>query len=318
MAKIQREVFVPESLAYKRLDHIAAILLPEYSRNRIQFWIKSGALIVNEQSRRASDKLIGGERICLDVTLENLEAQPEEIDLEIVYEDHDLLVVNKSAGIVVHPGAGNRSGTLLNGLLFHEKSLSQVPGGGLVHRLDKGTTGLMVVAKNLETQAHLVSQLQARTVKRIYEAVVIGKPNLPGKIDAPIGRHKVQRTKMTVRHDGRSAITRYKILRYFAAHSYLELRLETGRTHQIRVHMQHLGFPLLGDGAYGGHNRILIGSEVAEQEFLDQFSRPALHAKKLSLVHPTLNEEVGWEVDTPSDMVGLLLCLGDHQSRTEI
>ena len=318
MAKIQREVIVPESLAYKRLDHIAAILLPEYSRNRIQFWIKSGALIVNEQSRRASDKLVGGERICLNVTLENLEAQPEAIELKIVYEDHDLLVVNKSAGIVVHPGAGNRSGTLLNGLLFHEKSLSQVPGGGLVHRLDKGTTGLMVVAKNLETQAHLVSQLQARTVKRIYEAVVIGKPNLPGKIDAPIGRHKVQRTKMTVRHDGRSAITSYKILRHFAAHSHLELRLETGRTHQIRVHMQHLGFPLLGDGAYGGHNRILIGSEVAEQEFLDQFSRPALHAKKLSLVHPTLNEEVSWEADTPSDMVGLLVCLGDHQSRTEI
>tara|TARA_A100001011_G_scaffold292891_1_gene304674 strand:+ start:4507 stop:5463 length:957 start_codon:yes stop_codon:yes gene_type:complete len=315
MGKIKREIVVPESLAFKRLDHIAAILLPAYSRNRIQSWIKSGDLTVNGKPYRSSDKLAGGEIMALNVALENLEAQPEPMDLDIVYEDQDLLVVNKSAGLVVHPGAGNSSGTLLNGLLFYAECLSEVPGGGLVHRLDKGTTGLMVVAKNLETQASLVSQLHARSVKRIYEAVVIGRPNLPGKVDAPIGRHKVLRTKMSIRQDGRRAVTHYKILRRFIAHSHLQLRLETGRTHQIRVHMQHLGFPLIGDSIYGGHGRMLLGSEAAEQQFLDNFGRPALHAKKLSLIHPTLKEEVSWEVDIPTDMVGLLACLDTHQSR---
>ena len=315
MGKIKREILVPESLAFKRLDHIAAILLPAYSRNRIQSWIKSGELTINGNSRRASDKLSGGETIVLRVELENLEAQPEPMDLDIVYEDEDLLVVNKSAGLVVHPGAGNDVGTLLNGLLFHAKCLSEVPGGGLVHRLDKGTTGLMVVAKNLETQASLVNQLQARSVKRIYEAVVIGKPNLPGKVVAPIGRHKFLRTKMTIRQDGRKAVTHYKILRRFIAHSHLQLQLETGRTHQIRVHMQHLGFPLIGDTAYGGYARALLGSKVTEQQFLDNFGRPALHAKKLSLIHPTSKEEVSWAVDTPADILGLLACLDTHQSR---
>ena len=186
-----------------------------------------------------------------------------------------------------------------------------------MHRLDKGTTGLMVVAKTLESQLNLVGQLQARTVKREYEAVVYGKPRTPGKVDAPIGRHRTQRKRMAVRNDGRPAITHYRITRHFVAHSHLELHLETGRTHQIRVHMQHLGFPLVGDVTYGGHKRRLLKAEGQEQEEIDNFDRPALHAKKLSLLHPGSNDEIIWEVDTPDDFATLLKNLEVHQSRTQ-
>jgi len=317
MSHIQRQEIVPMSMADKRLDQIATSLFPEYSRNRLQNWIKSGHLLVDEKPYRASVRLHGGERLVLDVEVEDLKAQPEPIDLDIVYEDEDLLVINKRADLVVHPGAGNFSGTILNGLLYHEDSLSTVPGGGLVHRLDKGTTGLMVVAKTLESQSNLVGQLQARTVKREYEAIVYGKPRTPGKVDAPIGRHRTQRTKMAVRNGGRPAMTHYRITRLFVAHSHLELNLETGRTHQIRVHMQHLGFPLVGDDTYGGHKRRLLNAEVWEQDEIDNFGRPALHAKKLSLIHPGSNKEIMWEAETPDDFTTLLRNLYAHQARTQ-
>ena len=317
MSHIQRQEVVPVSMADKRLDQIATSLFPEYSRNRLQTWVKSGGLLVDGKSHRASGRLQGGEQLVLDVELEDLEAQPEPIELDIVYEDEELLVINKRADLVVHPGAGNFSGTILNGLLYHESSLATVPGGGLVHRLDKGTTGLMVVAKTLESQSNLVSQLQARTVTRMYEAVVYGNPQTPGKVDAPIGRHRSQRTRMAVRSDGRSAITHYRITRHFVSHTHLELRLETGRTHQIRVHMQHLGFPLVGDITYGGHKRRLLNANEREQQEIDRFNRPALHAKKLTLIHPGSNEEVTWEVDTPDDFAALLRNLDAHQTRTQ-
>jgi len=311
-SRIQCQTIVPDSLAYRRLDQIAAELFPEYSRSRIQGWIKGGQLLVDGEQRRSSEKLIGSEEIRIEATLEDIEALPEPIDLNIIYEDDELLVINKRADHVVHPGAGNYTGTMLNGLLYHDSSLALLPRGGIVHRLDKGTTGLMVVAKTLSSQTDLIDQLQKRTVKRVYEAVVFGKPEQPGTVDAPIGRHHTQRTRMAVRSNGRPAITHYSITRRFAAHSHLELRLESGRTHQIRVHMQHIGHSLLGDVTYGGHHRTLRGSSELEQQLLDNFARPALHAKRLSLVHPGTQREMTWKAETPQDLVELLDFLATH------
>ena len=311
-SQIQHQAIVPDDLAYKRLDQIAAELFPEYSRSRIQGWIKGGQLLVDGGQRRSSEKLAGGEQILIDATLQDIEAVPEPVELNIIYEDDELLVINKRSDLVVHLGPGNYTGTILNGLLHHDRSLALLPRGGIVHRLDKGTTGLMVVAKTLSSQTDLIDQLQKRTVKRVYEAVVHGKPEQPGKIDAPIGRHHTQRTRMAVRSNGKPAITHYAITQRFEAHSHLELRLESGRTHQIRVHMQHIGYPLVGDLTYGGHHRTLRGGSETVQQVLDNFDRPALHAKRLSLVHPGTGREMTWRAETPADLVELIDALASH------
>ena len=254
---IQRAAEVPFELGGQRLDQIAAQLFPEHSRSRLAGWIKDGRLTVDGAVLRPRDIVHSGAQLVLEA---EQEAQGEwlaqDIELEIVYEDEHILVIDKPAGLVVHPAAGHQDGTLLNALLYHVPDIANVPRAGIVHRLDKDTTGLMVVAKTLEAHTKLVAQLQARSVSRIYEAIVIGVITSGGTIDAPIGRHGVQRQKMAVVDAGKVAVSHYRVLERFRAHTHTRVKLETGRTHQIRVHMSHIGYPLVGDPVYGGRFRI--------------------------------------------------------------
>ncbi|HCF9492846.1 TPA: 23S rRNA pseudouridine(1911/1915/1917) synthase RluD, partial [Pseudomonas aeruginosa] len=254
---IQRAAEVPFELGGQRLDQIAAQLFPEHSRSRLAGWIKDGRLTVDGAVLRPRDIVHSGAQLVLEA---EQEAQGEwlaqDIELEIVYEDEHILVIDKPAGLVVHPAAGHQDGTLLNALLYHVPDIANVPRAGIVHRLDKDTTGLMVVAKTLEAHTKLVAQLQARSVSRIYEAIVIGVITFGGTIDAPIGRHGVQRQKMAVVDAGKVAVSHYRVLERFRAHTHTRVKLETGRTHQIRVHMSHIGYPLVGDPVYGGRFRI--------------------------------------------------------------
>ena len=302
---------VPVERTGARLDAIAAELFPDYSRSRLQGWIKAGALRVDGQTAKPKDKMLGGERLELAAEPEQQgEWQAEDIDLDIVFEDEQLLVLNKPAGLVVHPAAGNYSGTLLNALLNHAPDLVHVPRAGIVHRLDKDTTGLMVVAKTLQAHTDLVTQLQQRSVKREYEAVVIGVVTGGGQVDAPIGRHPRQRKKMAVvESGGKIAVTHYRVLRRFANHSHLRLQLETGRTHQIRVHMAHLGYPLVGDATYVGRLRIPRSAGPELVEVLRSFPRQALHAVQLGLQHPRSGQQLAWQVPLPADMQNLLQVL---------
>ena len=302
-----RLLTIPPEHAGKRFDSSLAELLPEFSRSRLQSWIESGHILLAGAAASQKQKVWGGESV--QVTPEALPSEtayaPEDIGLDIVYEDDAILVINKPAGLVVHPGAGNWQGTLLNALLHYLPAASTIPRAGIVHRLDKDTSGLMVVAKTLEAQTQLVRDLQARTVKRIYWAVALGVfTRAEGSIDAPIGRHPTQRVKMAV-HDkdssvSKPALTYWKVLKQFPRAAWVECRLATGRTHQIRVHLTHLGHPLLGDPVYVGknQNRNLPG--------LPPFQRQALHAVRLGLVHPVSGEEMEWEVLPPEDFAGLL------------
>ena len=304
---------VPMDLMGTRLDFTAAELFSDYSRSRLQTWIKSGALTVDGRTCRPKDKVLGGETLALKAELEEQgDWEAEEIPLDIVYEDDQILVVNKPAGLVVHPAAGNRSGTLLNGLLFHEPGLVNVPRAGIVHRLDKDTTGLMVVAKTLEAHTDLVAQLQERSVSREYEAVVQGVMTGGGRVDAAMGRHPRQRQKMAVvDFGGKEAITHYRVAERFPQHTHIRLKLETGRTHQIRVHMAHIGYPLIGDATYAGRFKVPKNASKELLDYLKAFSRQALHAAKLGLMHPSSGEYMEWQVERPADMQQLLDLLDD-------
>ncbi len=296
---------VPEELDGSRLDQIAANLFNDYSRGRLQQWIKDGVLRVNGQERRSKDRLLTGDvlELCAEpVAEEASEWQAEPIELNIVYEDESVLVINKAAGTVVHPAAGNRSGTLMNGLLHHCPELHNIPRAGIVHRLDKDTTGLMVVAKTLPAHHRLVRQLQRREVTRQYQAVVCGVLTAGGCVDEPLGRHPVHRKKRAVTESGKEAVTHYRVISRFKAHTHVQLQLETGRTHQIRVHMAHIRYPLVGDPLYGGRLHIPSGATPALAEQLRGFHRQALHAARLGFVHPAIGEEVSWEVPLPEDM----------------
>jgi len=300
---------VPAGSANKRFDQIAAELFPEYSRARLQTWIKSGELTANGEQRSGKDKLQPGTVLRLHAELQPVDTtwQPESIELSIVYEDDDILVLDKPAGLVVHPAAGHAEGTLLNALLHHHAELATVPRAGIVHRLDKDTTGLMVVAKNLRAQAHLVAQLQERDVHREYEAVVGGVLISGGTVEAQIGRHPRDRQKQAVlQHGGKEAITHYRVLRRFRAHTHVRCLLETGRTHQIRVHMMHIKHPLLGDPVYGGRFKIPAGGAAEFVDYLRAFPRQALHARRLQLLHPRSGELMKWETPLPADMRELL------------
>ena len=300
---------VPLEVAGQRLDQVAPQLFPDFSRSRLQSWIKLGNLQVDGKSARGKDKLNGGETLTLAAVLEQQNHwQPEPIPFDIVYEDEALIVINKQAGLVVHPAAGNRSGTLLNGLLHHCPELGQIPRAGIVHRLDKDTSGLMVVAKTLESHLALVQQLRDKEVSRIYQAVVCGLVTAGGKIDEPLGRHPVHRTKRAVSHgaDAREAVSHYRVLQKFRSHTLVQVTLETGRTHQIRVHMTHLGFPLVGDPVYGGRPRIPKGSSPELISYLEKFKRQTLHAWQLGLTHPQTGEAMSWQADIPEDMQALL------------
>ena len=310
---IELQAHVPEDLRDMRLDQAAAKLFPDYSRARLQQWIKSGELRVNGEQIKPRDKLSSGELLTLRAEVENEDRwEPEDIALDIIYEDNDILVLNKPAGLVVHPAAGHASGTLLNALLAHSSDLGSVPRAGIVHRLDKDTSGLMVVAKNLAAQNHLVEQLQARTVSREYEAVVFGTMTGGGTVDQPIGRHPRQRQKMAVvtlsgdQKGGKEAITHFRLIKRFQHHTHVRCLLETGRTHQIRVHMAHIKHALIGDPLYAGRPRLPKGASAALIQGLQGFTRQALHARHLSLVHPASGDTISWEAALPEDLVSLL------------
>jgi 23S rRNA pseudouridine1911/1915/1917 synthase len=308
--RIEQQAVVPSSDIGRRFDQVAADLFSDFSRSRLQRWIKQGDLLVNSQRQVPKYKLLGGEILDLNTELAaEGDWQAEDIPLNIVFEDDAILVVNKSADFVVHPAAGNYSGTVLNALLHHCPGLVSVPRAGIVHRLDKDTTGLMVVAKTLQAHTHLVTQLQARTVRREYEAVVTGVVIAGGTVDQPVGRHAKQRTKMAVISDGKEARTHFKVLDRFDGHSHLRLKLETGRTHQIRVHMAHIKYPIVGDDLYAGRLRLHKGASEELQDCIKAFGRQALHAKELALLHPTTGELIGWSSELPEDMLNLLEAL---------
>ncbi|HEY3698992.1 MAG TPA: 23S rRNA pseudouridine(1911/1915/1917) synthase RluD [Spongiibacteraceae bacterium] len=319
LAPIDLQVVVPLELGGRRFDLIAAELFPDYSRARLQQWIKSGELTVNGGVQSSKDKLMAGAELVLHAQLAPVDTswQPEAIELAIIYEDDDLLVIDKPAGLVVHPAAGHAQGTLLNALLHHLPALNTIPRAGIVHRLDKDTTGLMVVAKNLTAQADLVAQLQARSVHREYEAIVGGVLVSGGTIEAPIGRHPRDRKRQAVLkqssaaknkgpNGGKEAITHYRVLQRFRAHTHVRCLLETGRTHQIRVHMAHIQHPLLGDPVYGGRFKIPAGAAADFIDYLRNFPRQALHARRLELLHPRSGELLQWQTELPADMRQLL------------
>lgn len=298
------DLIVPTDAFGRRLDQVLAELLPQHSRNRLQAWIKAGRVAIDHKTEtEPKKKLLGGEHLFVELAPEPtaLAEQPEDIPLNIVFEDATLLVINKPAGLVVHPGNGNWTGTLMNALLHHVPGIDAVPRAGIVHRLDKETSGLLVVAKTLEAQTDLVRQLQARSVKRQYLAVANGVLERNGTVDANIGRHPMQRTKMAVTRGGKPAITHYRVMERFAYATLIECSLETGRTHQIRVHLAHLGHPLLGDPVYG---------KVLPK--LPAFHRQALHAWRLGLIHPANGLAMEWEVPIPDDFTALLEQLRGH------
>lgn len=301
---------IGEEQAGKRLDQVLSVLFGEFSRSRLQRWIKEGRVRIDGRPCRPKDKVWGGEKVQLQPVLEQeVGDQAEAIPLDILYEDASLLVINKPAGLVMHPATGNPRGTLLNALLHHLPALSQLPRGGIVHRLDKQTSGLLVVAKTLQAQTSLVNQLQARSVKREYRAIVQGVMTSGGSVAQPIGRHPVHRVRMAVQPGGKPAVTHYRVLERFRAHSYLQVNLETGRTHQIRVHMAHIRHPLLGDPVYGGRLRLPAGASEVLREALQGFHRQALHAARLELLHPASAEVMAWEAPLPEDMQRMLRLL---------
>lgn len=305
---IEHSATVPAGMHGLRLDQAATTLFPDYSRARLQSWVKGGQLTVDGAEVRPRHKLLGGERITLlaELTPEG-EWRPEAIDIDVVYEDESLMVINKPAGMVVHPAAGNYTGTLVNALLHYRPAQENLPRAGIVHRLDKDTSGLMVVAKTLGAHANLVAQLQARTVSREYEAVACGDMTGGGKVDAPINRHPRLRKQMAVvTHGGKDAVTHYRLLARLGGYTHLRLKLETGRTHQIRVHMAHIRHPLLGDPVYGKRPGKLhtLAPELATM--LRDFPRQALHAAQLGLEHPVSGEYMQWQAPLPEDMAQLL------------
>jgi 23S rRNA pseudouridine1911/1915/1917 synthase len=302
---------VPFSMSGLRFDQAASELFPDFSRSRLQSWIKDGQLKINGVIGKPKDKVIGGETLDLNAELEAQgDWQPEEIQLDIVHEDDDLLIINKQAGLVVHPAAGNYTGTLVNALLNHIPELINLPRAGIVHRLDKETTGLMVVAKTLEAHTDLVAQLADRTVSREYEAVAVGAMTGGGTVNAPMGRHPIHRKLMAVlSQGGKRAVTHYRVATRFPHHTHIKVKLETGRTHQIRVHMAHIGFALVGDKTYGKSFKIPKGANAQLIEALKAFPRQALHAAKLGLEHPGTGEYTEWTAPIPEDFKGLLAAL---------
>ena len=300
----------PPELAGLRLDQALARLLPQYSRARIQQWIEEERVLVEGRVPRRRDKLRGGERIEIRVSREPAgEWQAQAIPLVIVYQDGEILVIDKPAGLVVHPGAGNPEGTLLNALLHHAPELAQLPRAGIVHRLDKETSGLLVVARTERARLDLIRQLKERSLTREYLALVQGIVIAGGTVDAPIGRHASLRTRMAVSGRGKPAVSHYRVERKFRAHTLLRVKLESGRTHQIRVHMAHLKHPLVGDPVYSGRLQLPKGASAELAAALRGFKRQALHATRLGLVHPATGKVMAWESPLPEDMRALLVVL---------
>lgn len=309
-------LLLPASTAGLRLDQALARTLPQYSRARLQGWIEAGAVQVDGHRPRSKDKVLGGERVEIAARLEADErVAPEARPLTVVHQDRALFVINKPAGMVVHPGAGNPRHTLQNALLALDPKLALVPRAGLVHRLDKDTSGLLVVARTPEAHARLVAALAEREVERTYLAICNGVMTGGGTVDAPIGRHRTQRTRMAVRNDGREAVTHYRIVTRYRAHTLVRVQLETGRTHQIRVHLAHIGYPVIGDPVYGGRRRLPPGCSPALAAALGAFHRQALHAARLALSHPLTGRALDWEAPLPDDMARLLAVLEEDREQ---
>ncbi len=298
---------IPGELAGQRLDQALAQMFPEHSRSRLKSWLLAGAIQVDGATRRPRDRVDGGEQVELRIEpTVSVRSEPEPMSLEVVFEDESLLVVNKPAGLVVHPGAGNTSGTLMNGLLYQVPSLSELPRAGIIHRLDKDTSGLLLVAKTLPSHTALVRLLAERRVSRRYLAICNGALTGGGTIDAPIGRHPVDRTRMSVRDNGKPAVTHYTVLERFGAHTYINVVLATGRTHQIRVHFAHRRHALVGDPVYGGRLALPAGASDRLIAALRRFRRQALHATGLELAHPISAEPLAFEVPPPDDFQNLI------------
>jgi len=307
---IQLRLTIPAAMRGRRLDQALAELVQDYSRSRLQQWIRAGQVRLDERIPQVRERVQGGESVCIDAALEaQTRSGAEAIPLRVVHADADLLVIDKPAGLVVHPAAGNPAGTLLNALLHYDAALAGLPRAGIVHRLDKATSGLLVVARNLAAHNALVAALQERLVKREYLAVVQTVLTAGGSIDAPIGRHPVDRKRMAVVPGGKEAVTHYRVEERFRAHTLVRVQLETGRTHQIRVHMAHSRMPLLGDPVYGGRLRLPAGASSELRRQLAGFRRQALHAARLTLAHPASGETVSWEAPLPDDMLQLLAAL---------
>lgn len=310
---IEQQAEITAELTGKRLDQAAAELFPDFSRAKLQEWLKEGSLTRNGEQVKPKDKAMMGDVLRLQAEQQvQVNDEAQDIQLDIVYEDASLLVLNKQAGLVVHPAAGHADGTLLNALLFHCPSLEDLPRAGIVHRLDKDTSGLMVVAKTLKAQAALVEQLQDRSMGREYDAVTLGKMTTGGKVDAPIGRHpKDRKRQAVVVSGGKPAVTHYRVVQRYRAHTHVRCKLETGRTHQIRVHLAHIKHPLVGDPLYGGRLKLPAGASEEVKLFLRQFPRQALHARSLTLVHPETGEKMNWTVPLPEDFEMLLTLLDE-------
>ncbi len=304
------EARVPIQCHGMRLDQVAAELFPDYSRNRLATWIKEGRLTVDGRTVKPREKATASAQVTLMVTDEPvIDWQPQSLPLDIIFEDEHILVVNKPAGVVVHPAAGHADGTLVNALLAHAPELDALPRGGIVHRLDKETSGIMFVARSSLAHKSLVAQLSERTVSRTYCAICTGALTGGGKIDAPIDRHPTARTKMAVVADGKPAVTHYRIAHRFKHYTQLQVNLETGRTHQIRVHMAHRKWPLIGDPVYGGRQRVPAGASDLLMSILRGFPRQALHAQALEFEHPASGDWMGFEADLADDLVNLLKVL---------
>lgn len=312
-----RYLTIPRELHGQRIDSVLAELIPEFSRSQLSNWLKQGKITINNSQLKPKDKVAGGEEIDFAVDLSSLEnkvehCEPEDIPLNIVYEDDEILVINKPAGLVVHPGAGNPNHTLVNALLYHNPSLQQLPRAGVIHRLDKETTGLLIIGKTLTSQTNLVRQMQERTIQRRYLTLVQGHIISGGEIDTNYGRHPRNRLKMAVCMGGRQAITRYAVRKQYQYFTLLDVQLLTGRTHQIRVHMAHINHPVIGDPLYGGRMRYPAGASAELLVTLQQFKRQALHAISLSLLHPQTNELLTFAAPVPDDFQLLIDSLDNY------
>jgi 23S rRNA pseudouridine1911/1915/1917 synthase len=317
MPLTHNQLIVPRELHGQRVDIVLAELIPEFSRSQLSNWLKQGKITIKERLLKPKDKVAEGDKIDFTIDFSSLEnkvenCQPEAIPLSIIFEDEELLVINKPTGLIVHPGAGNPSHTLVNALLYHEPSLNQLPRAGIIHRLDKETTGLLVVAKTLKSHTHLVRQMQERDIERRYLTLVQGHVISGGEIDTYYGRHPRNRLKMAVCENGRQAITHYSVRKQYHYYTLLDVQLLTGRTHQIRVHMAHINHPVIGDPLYGGRMRFPAEASQELLTVLQQFKRQALHARTLSFIHPVTQELMTFEAPLPADFELLLNSLDNY------
>ena len=308
-------IIIPDRMIGNRLDVALSEMLPNFSRSKITAWIKSGDALINDKVFKPKDKVIGSQIVKLFLNKkQNNDWSAENIPLNIIFEDEDIIVINKTSGLVTHPGAGNWSGTLANALLYYDPNLSALDRAGIVHRLDKNTSGLMVVSRNEKSQKYLVEQLQSHLIEREYSTIVYGHMIAGGMIDEPIGRDSKDRIKQAVSSSGKDAVTHYRVIDRYKNHTHVKAILETGRTHQIRVHLSHIGHPLVGDPMYGG--RVKFPKKASEnlKKSLIGFKRQALHSKKLTLKHPSTGEVMSWKAPLPEDMLELLTILNEFDA----